>query len=103
MRNYLFLIAMGAAVAAPACSKTDSQAEAKPAASEEVPSLTMDEVEKGIADKTLQAADCNHPKLRKGKGVVPGAILISAPDSFAATELPADKTAKLVFYCADPG
>ena len=35
-------------------------------------------------------------------GVVPGAILVS-PDSFAATDLPADKSAKLVFYCADPG
>jgi hypothetical protein len=36
-------------------------------------------------------------------GVVPGAILISDVDNFATSELPADKTAKLVFYCADPG
>jgi len=36
-------------------------------------------------------------------GVVPGAILVTDDESFAATELPPDKTTKLVFYCADPG
>jgi hypothetical protein len=36
-------------------------------------------------------------------GVVPGAILVTDDESYAATELPADKTTKLVFYCSNPG
>jgi hypothetical protein len=103
MRKLLFVLSIGL-VGTVGCSRSSSEAEAKPGVqSEDVASLTVDEVDKGIADKSLQAADCNHPKLRQTKGVVPGAILISSPDSFAASELPADKGAKLVFYCADPG
>jgi hypothetical protein len=103
MRTILFVTALGASAAAGGCSRVDPPAEAKPSAEAEVPSLSMDDVEKKLADKTIQAADCNHPRMRQKLGVLPGAILISSPDSFAAGELPADKTAALVFYCADPG
>jgi hypothetical protein len=70
---------------------------------DEIPSMTVDEVDKGIAAKQLQAVDCNHDDLRKKLGVVPGAILVADTHDYAASLLPADKTAKLVFYCADPG
>lgn len=70
---------------------------------EEIPSMTVDEVDKGIAAKQLQAVDCNHDEMRKKLGVVPGAILVSDTSNYEASLLPADKTAKLVFYCADPG
>jgi hypothetical protein len=89
MRNHLFVAALATSSLVLGCSKSD-QAEAKAGAQDEVASMTVD------------AVDCNHDKLRKKMGVVPGAILVS-PDSFAASELPADKSAKLVFYCADPG
>jgi len=101
MRNHLFVAALATSSLVLGCSKSD-QAEAKAGAQDEVASMTLDEVDQGVAAKTVQAVDCNHDKLRKKMGVVPGAILVS-PDSFAATDLPADKSAKLVFYCADPG
>ena len=34
-------------------------------------------------------------------GMLPGAVLLSDPVAFAASELPADKRAPLVFYCAN--
>ena len=34
-------------------------------------------------------------------GVVPGAVLLTDSESFALTELPADKSKPLVFYCAN--
>jgi hypothetical protein len=70
---------------------------------DELPSMTVDEVDKGIAAKELQAVDCNHDALRKKLGVVPGAILVAESDGYPQSALPADKAAKLVFYCADPG
>ena len=59
--------------------------------------LTVDEVEKGIASKELYLFD-NNSKDRWQKGHVPGARWV---DFTALTEkdLPADKAAKLVFYC----
>lgn len=46
--------------------------------------------------------DANGPSLRDSVGVVPGANLLSSSDKYdVATTLPADKHAKLVFYCAD--
>jgi len=65
--------------------------------------MTVDEVERGLAAKQVQAVDCNGDKLRKQLGVVPGAILVAESDTYPASALPADKTTKLVFYCADPG
>ena len=61
------------------------------------------EVDHAVTDKTAQAVDCNTDKTRKRAGVVPGAILISDHEGYAAGELPADKTMRLVFYCANPG
>lgn len=46
--------------------------------------------------------DANGWGLRSRAGVIPGAHLLSSEDKYdVATELPADKSAKLVFYCAD--
>ena len=73
------------------------------AATDNLPAMTIDQVDQAVAAKQAQAVDCNGDRTRKKLGVVPGAILISDEESYAATELPADKTTKLVFYCADPG
>jgi len=102
MRTFLFTAALLGASLTVGCSKSDSN-EASAKKAEDFPAMTMDEVEKGITDKTVTPADCNHPETRKKMGVVPGAILISDNKDFDAKELPADKAAKLVFYCADPG
>jgi len=46
--------------------------------------------------------DANHPDTRAQYGIIPGARLLPSADGFSVTrELPADKNAKLVFYCAN--
>jgi hypothetical protein len=46
--------------------------------------------------------DANHPDTRSQYGIIPGAHLLPSADGFSvARELPADKDAKLVFYCAN--
>jgi hypothetical protein len=96
----LFLVAALSLTAG--CSKSDGDLP-KAGAKAELPSMTVDEVDKELTAKTIQAVDCNHDQLRKKKGVLPGAILLTESDSYPASVLPADKAAKLVFYCSDPG
>jgi hypothetical protein len=46
--------------------------------------------------------DANGWGLRSTAGVIPGAHLLTSDDKYdVAKELPAQKNAKLVFYCAD--
>ena len=100
MRTLLFGLALS--VAAVTGCNSDKAASAEKA-KDEVPALSMDEVQKGIEAKTLTAVDCNGDRTRKKMGTLPGAIVVTDEETFAATELPADKGAKLVFYCMDPG
>ncbi len=102
MRKFMLAAALSLATLA-GCSNAsegDSKASKK---KEEIPSMTVDEVDKGIAAKQLQAVDCNMDEMRKKLGVVPGAILVDDTHAYPASLLPTDKGAKLVFYCADPG
>jgi hypothetical protein len=109
MRNLLFGAALALA-ALSGCAKSDD-AKANPAAGKteakaddvKFPTMTVDEVEQAIASKSVTPVDCNGDRTRKKLGVVPGAIAVTDEDTYAASELPADKGAKLVFYCADPG
>ena len=100
MRTLLFGLALSLA-AATGCNSDKTAAADK--AKDEIPALSMDEVQKGIEAKTLTAVDCNGDRTRKKMGTLPGAITVSDEESFAASELPADKGTKLVFYCMDPG
>src|SRR5689334_10504171 len=61
--------------------------------------LTVDEVQKFVDAKQVQVFD-NNGEDRFKRGRVPGAKRVSAAD-LAATDLPADKDAKLVFYCGN--
>lgn len=46
--------------------------------------------------------DANGWGLRSTAGVIPGAHLLSSDDKYdVGKELPADKSAELIFYCAD--
>ena len=99
MRNLLLAVALASA-AASGCSKSDKDATAK---ADDLPTMTVDQVDQAIAKKEVTPVDCNHDQLRKNKGVVPGAVLVSSADGYAESELPKDKAAKYVFYCADPG
>ena len=50
----------------------------------------------------VQVYDANHPSTRERFGVIAGAHLLSSSDNYdVAKELPADKNARLVFYCSD--
>jgi len=50
----------------------------------------------------VQIFDANHASTRENFGVIPGAHLLSSAGNYdVAKELPADKNARLVFYCAD--
>lgn len=60
--------------------------------------VSVNALEAGIAAGTHQAVDVNGASTRASQGVIPGAILLSGAETFAATELPADKA--LVFYCS---
>ena len=68
--------------------------------SSELHSLTVDEVAARIAanDGKTFIYD-NNPKDRYAKSHVPGAHWLD-DESVSAADLPADKTATLVFYCA---
>jgi hypothetical protein len=104
MRKLLLATALSLTTMA-ACSKPDKavSAPAEGKAEDQLQSMTVDEVERDLAANQVKAVDCNGDGLRKKKGVVPGAILVSDDESYAASELPADKATKLVFYCSDLG
>jgi hypothetical protein len=62
------------------------------------------ELAKLMADPAskVRIFDANHSSTRENFGIIPGAHLLSSSDNYdVAKELPADKNAKLVFYCAD--
>jgi hypothetical protein len=104
MRNLLLATALSITAVA-GCSKPD-KAPSAPAADKaetKLSSMTIDEVDHALAANEAKPVDCNGDSLRKKLGVVPGAILVTDDDSYAASELPADKATKLVFYCADSG
>lgn len=100
MRTLLFATAIALAGVG-GCAKDKAEHSAEKAS--EAPNLSIDEVEKGLADKSLVAVDCNGDKTRKKLGVLPGAILVADEEAFVASDLPADKATKLVFYCSGPG
>jgi hypothetical protein len=104
MRHLLFVAALSLATVG-GCSRAEPSGQPAGAATDEdhLPQMTVDEVEHAVAANQVVAVDCNPPSTRKRMGVVPGAILVTDDASFAPSELPADKTAKLVFYCANRG
>jgi hypothetical protein len=100
MRN-LVLGAVLALASISGCAKDKTEPAAK--AEENFPSMTVAEVDQAITAKQATAVDCNGERTRKKMGVLPGAVVVTDEETYAASELPADKTTKLVFYCADPG
>ena len=66
--------------------------------------IRVDALASMIADSNshVNIYDANGSGLRSTAGVIPGAHLLTSDDKYdVANELPADKSAKLVFYCAD--
>jgi rhodanese-related sulfurtransferase len=89
-----------ALIPATACEKKkDDRAGA--AAHSSVPTVTVPELDALLAKGACTPVDANGPQTRQNKGVIPGAIRLTDYETFAATELPADKARPLVFYCAN--
>jgi hypothetical protein len=66
--------------------------------------IRVDALASLIADSNshVNIYDANGWALRSRAGVIPGAHLLTSDDKYdVASELPAEKSAKLVFYCAD--
>ncbi len=103
MRTLLFSAAM--VLASFGCSdKSTPEDKAKHEEVEaELPEISIADVAAGIEAKTLTVIDCNGDKTRKKVGVLPGAILLDDEETYPVSALPADKAAKLVFYCGGLG
>ncbi len=83
--------------AAPATDTPVASADADPHAA--FTDLSPEKVEAMLADKGCVPVDANGKKTRDEYGIVPGAVLLTDYKSFDASELPDDKSTKLVFYC----
>lgn len=91
-----------AAVLAIGCAKSPDKApDQQAAAVEKLTFITVDDVDAQIAAGKAQAVDANNPATRQHEGVVPGAIVLTDSETYALSELPADKAKELVFYCAN--
>ena len=64
-----------------------------------LPKVSVDEVAALIEAKQVQPVDANGADTRKEYGTLPGAVLLTNYRSFDLSELPADKSKELVFYC----
>ena len=82
-----------------ACKKSAPPATPANEAEAEIPALTMDQVAEGIEQKTLTVID-NNSRERFQKSHVPTAKWVSFLD-VKASDLPASKDSRLVFYCAN--
>lgn len=67
----------------------------------EPPELSLAEVAARLGQPGFHVYD-NNGRARWKRSHVPGAVHLHAY-AFEAAELPADRTATLVFYCAGPG
>ncbi len=98
MRTLLFASAI-AFVSLAGCSKSGKDEGSQVAS--KVPTVTVDELDAQLAKSAAQPVDANGEQTRAKMGVIPGAVLLSDSEDFKPSELPADKTKPLVFYCAN--
>ncbi|HEX7842678.1 MAG TPA: rhodanese-like domain-containing protein [Kofleriaceae bacterium] len=80
-------------------SATAERASARPAGAT-VSTVSVDQLDRMLANHACQPVDANGDTTRKRMGVIPGAVLLRDMD--AVDQLPADKARPLVFYCANP-
>ncbi|MBX7115572.1 MAG: rhodanese-like domain-containing protein [Myxococcaceae bacterium] len=65
-----------------------------------VKKVTLAELTTLQKDKKVSVYDANGNDTRKQFGVIPGATLLTSASTYDVKELNADKSTKLVFYCA---
>lgn len=94
MRKLLVISLLAFAATAGCAKQRDEVAAQAPA----VAAVSVDQLDRMLADHSCQAVDANGDLTRQKMGVIPGAVLL-ANDSIA--NLPADRSKGLVFYCAN--
>ena len=101
MRTLLACSLLALSLGAVACSRDHATAEraSVPPAGAAVSTVSVDQLDRMLANHECQAVDANGDATRKRMGVIPGAVLLRDMD--AVDQLPADKTRSLVFYCAN--
>jgi len=97
MRTLLFALALTVAATTGCSNKSESTAQAKA----EIQTVTIDQLDGMLARNECSPVDANGDGTRKKLGVIPGAVLLTDSDAFLPSELPADKSRTLVFYCAN--
>jgi rhodanese-related sulfurtransferase len=114
MRSLAFATLLGLLGAAGGCSKSSGESKssageaaqpppaAQAAQAAPIPTISVDELEARLARGDCRAVDANGDATRRRLGVIPGAVLLSDYETFIPPrELPADRSAGLVFYCAN--
>ena len=95
MMAAVLALTVGVPTVAMACDGAEHSAAVEPK------SVSPTELASLTKEKKATAVDANGEKTRSENGVVPGAILLTSSSQFdPAKELPANKDANLVFYCA---
>ena len=97
MKRILLSLALAASLvpaAALACDGDGPHQAAAPA------STTVTELASWTKEKKATPIDANSPETRTKQGVIPGAVLLTSLQ-YDIKELPANKDAKLDFYCAN--
>jgi rhodanese-related sulfurtransferase len=61
--------------------------------------VSVPEVAAWVRGSSATLVDANSPETRREQGIVPEARLLSGSRDYAVSELPVDRTTKLVFYC----
>ena len=97
----LLLAAVLALGAGAGCSKSDKTETSDKAETAKLPTISVDDLDKKLASGECVPVDANGSETRKKMGIVPGAVLLTDSDTFQVSELPADKSKELVFYCAN--
>lgn len=100
MKRILLSLAVASSVvvssAAFACEGENHMAKAN-----EPVKATVAEVATWTKAKQAIPVDANGQETRTKQGVIPGAVLLTSSSTYDVKELPADKSSKLVFYCAN--
>ena len=100
MKRLLLSLAVATSLVVPAaafaCEGENHQAKAT-----EPAKATVADVATWTKAKQATPVDANGQETRTKQGVIPGAVLLTSSSTYDVKELPADKSSKLVFYCAN--
>ena len=101
MKSELAAVALSLAVVFPlfGCNNSKPAGNESATAAPSFPEQKIAAVEQMLKDKSGVVVDANGASTRREYGVIPGAVLLSDHKSYALTELPSEKSTKLVFYC----